>query len=170
MPKERWIPIPGYEGFYDVSNLGRVRSKDHIVIRSNGTPQPVTGRIRKMPPAIRGGYPALRLARNGKKKNFTVHCLVALAFLGPKPAGKEIAHWDGDSENPRLKNLRYATPVENDSDKIRHGTRPQGERNGHAVLTAGDVVQIRYRVSLGEMNKTVAEDYGVSSSHVCMIV
>jgi hypothetical protein len=110
------------------------------------------------------------LHRDGVKINHSVHHLVAAAFIGPRPPEKEVAHWDGDPENARLTNLRYATPVENDSDKIRHGTRPQGERNGHAVLTAGDVIQIRYRVSLGEMNKTVAADYGVSSSHVCTIV
>lgn len=167
---ERWLPVVGYEGLYEVSDHGRVRSKDHVVVRSNGTPQTITGRIRKAGLALHGGYPALRLARDGVKKNFTVHYLVARAFIGPRPSGKEVAHWDGDPENARLANLRYATPVENDSDKIRHGTRPQGERNGHAILTPGDIIQIRYRVSLGEMNKIVAADYGVSASHICMIV
>ena len=146
---KRWRPIPGYEGLYEISDLGRVRSLKRTVMRSNGSPMSIPGRIRKTPP--NRGYPTLVLHRGGFRENFAVHTLVALVFIGPRPPGTEVAHWDGDPSNPRLSNLRYATPIENDSDKIRHGTRSAGERNGRSRLKKSDIIEIRARVARGEM-------------------
>ena len=168
MAKERWLPVTGFEGVYEVSDFGRVRSLSRIAMRSNGYPQTILGKIRCTPLAM--GYPSLQLKHNGKMKNAYVHHLVAEAFIGRRPPGKEVAHGDGDKRNCRLKNLRYATPVENDADKIRHGTRSKGEVNGHAILTASAVLAIRQRVAAGELQRDVALDYGIRSGHVCCIV
>lgn len=153
---ERWLPISGYEGLYEVSDRGRIRSLHGA------------GKIRATP--LVAGYPSLFLSKGGKKKFFYVHALVTRAFLGPCPEGKEVAHWDGVKTNCVLANLRYATPVENDADKIKHGTRPEGTKNGHATLTEYDVIVIRTRVSAGEKQKTVGADYGVGSGRMSLIV
>ena len=165
---KRWRPIPGYEGLYEISDLGLVRSLKRTVMRSNGSPMSIPGRIRKTPP--NRGYPTLVLHRGGFRENFAVHTLVALVFIGPRPPGTEVAHWDGDPSNPRLSNLRYATPIENDSDKIRHGTRSAGERNGRSRLKKSDIIEIRARVARGEMQGVVRRDFSISSGHISLIV
>lgn len=171
MVQERWLPVLQYESLYEVSDLGRVRSKRHVVVRRNGTTQTIKERVLKQNIAIRGGYAVLKLARNGNRKHFSVHFLVARAFIGPRPTGHEVAHWDGNPENPCLTNLRYATPVENDHDKIRHGTRPRGEINGHAVLTEDDVLKIRSMIASGAVTQSqMADEYRISRGHMSMIV
>ncbi len=168
MTRERWRPVVNFEGLYEVSDLGRIRSLDHVVMRSNGSPMTIRGRIRKAP--LITGYPALVLCRTGKKTNYYVHHVVATAFIGPRPLGMEVAHWDGDKLNVALSNLRYATPLENDADKIRHQTRMQGERHGRAVLSENDVLEIRRRVAKGEKQNALSAIFGISSAQTNRIV
>jgi len=166
--KERWLPILGYEGIYEVSDLGRVRSLDRKVRRPNGQVHHLRGKIR-IPSDNGHGYPALTLNRDGVKTCFKIHVLVARAFLGPRPPGKEVAHWDGDRANPKLKNLRYATPIENQADRDRHGTRLFGEKHGSAKLMASDVIAIRSRLNAGERSCDLAEEFGVVRSNIAEI-
>lgn len=165
---ERWLPVAGYEGIYEVSDLGRVRSLDRKVTHPNGQVHNLRGKIR-IPSDNGHGYPALLLYRDGVKTCFKIHVLVAAAFLGPRPAGKEVAHWDGYRANPKLKNLRYATPKENQADRWRHGTRLYGERHGSAKLTASDVTAIRLRLKSGERSCDLAEEFGVVRSNIAEI-
>lgn len=105
---ELWKDIPGFEGRYQVSSLGSVRSfaryKD--------------GRLLK-PGKASHGYYTVSFGRNNSK---TVHSLVALAFIGPCPKGMEILHIDGSRTNNALSNLRYGTRTENILDAIKHGS------------------------------------------------
>lgn len=112
---ERWLPIPGYEGRYDVSDQGRVRSW----VAYNGTPVP---RIRK--PAPNGwGYLSLPLSdAHLVRTTERVHALVMLTFIGPRPDGMERLHRDGDQTNNALVNLVYGTSGQNRLDTVRHGT------------------------------------------------
>lgn len=114
---ERWLPIPGYEGIYDVSDLGRVRSWAPW----RDTPVPRQRRFYVRPT----GHLAINLCNNGDDKSVTVHRLVMLAFVGPKPNGLETRHLDGDPTNNRLTNLVYGTHSENMYDRVRHGTDHQ---------------------------------------------
>jgi hypothetical protein len=110
---EAWLPVLGYEGTYEVSSLGRVRSQ----------PRPRTkGGIKKANPCKRGGYPKVSLCRAGRERSVLVHCIVAEAFIGPRPAGAEIRHLDGNPWNCAADNLRYGTKSENGLDTVRHGT------------------------------------------------
>jgi hypothetical protein len=132
------------------------------------------GRVRFYPAALKKtrllvGYPAVNLKRGGSKKTAYVHQLVAEAFIGPCPPGKQVAHRDGNGKRCRLSNLRYATPKENDADKIGHGTRPRGEKNGHAKLTKRDVKAIRVRCGRRESQRSIATDFDVSQSVVSRI-
>jgi hypothetical protein len=107
---EQWLPVPGYEGLYDVSDQGRVRSH-----RRKGAP----GRIRK--PQTRGTYLSLMLYREDQPKEWRIQALVAAAFLGPRPDGLLICHRDGDPHNNRPTNLYYGTWSDNNFDTVRHG-------------------------------------------------
>lgn len=114
---EQWVDIPEHDG-YQASDLGRVRSLDRVIIRKNGIPKSIKGRV-LAPQKQPAGYLHVVLGRGNQ---WLVHRLVMWAFVGPCPDGHQVAHNDGDRHNNVLSNLRYATPKENQSDKHRHGT------------------------------------------------
>lgn len=118
-PARRWLPVPGWEGEYEVSDLGRVRSVERIVPRRS-VPQTIAARILKTPPASHG-YPRVNLCRNGSYTQRTVHSLVLEAFVGPCPPGMECLHGNGIRTDARLVNLRWGTSKENKADMVRHG-------------------------------------------------
>lgn len=129
---EEWRPVYGYEGYYEVSNIGRVRTVARTIIRSNGAPRPVPARIRIVS-VNRGGYEQLSLAKDGVHKMARVHRLVAEAFLGPGPEGTDVCHFDGNRRNNRVENLRHDTRSANLLDKRRHGTAKKFGRNTHCI-------------------------------------
>jgi hypothetical protein len=97
-------------------------------------------------------------------KIFTVHSLVMLAFVGTRPKGMHICHWDGNPRNNRLPNLRYGTPRENSEDSARHGTRIKGAAQGAAKLNEARVLEMRRKYAQGRTINSLAKEYGVSSS------
>jgi hypothetical protein len=114
---ERWAQIPGFEGHYDVSDLGRVRSW----YARAGVPTP---RLLNATPNS-GGYLHLTLCLRKRPTTGRVHRLVLLAFVGPCPEGEEVRHLNGDLLNNALTNLAYGTKSENQQDSIEHGTNRQ---------------------------------------------
>jgi len=125
MAAEEWRAIPGYEGLYEASSVGRFRSLDRIA--GGRRPWRVKGRVLK-PSLNPNGYPFVVLSRDGVPKSMALHRLVALAFLGPRPAGLEVCHNDGDKLNSAIANLRYDTASANAYDSVRHGTHPLASR------------------------------------------
>jgi uncharacterized membrane protein len=120
MSAEEWRAVVGFPG-YEVSDLGRVRSLDRIDSRS----RKLKGRILKQ---FRDGddrYPFLRLSRDGNAATIRVHVLVLEAFTGPRPAGFDACHNDGDKLNNTLANLRWDSKSENMLDVVRHGHHQQ---------------------------------------------
>ena len=117
---ERWLPVPGYEGHYSVSNLGRVRSEARTVTYINGQRRIVPESIRKTHKHV-NGYLQLGLTKNRKKEKRYVHRLVLEAFVGEAPPGTQACHWNDDKEDNRLENLRWGTPSDNTLDKVRNG-------------------------------------------------
>jgi hypothetical protein len=94
---EGWRPVHGYAGFYEVSNLGRIRSA-------------ATARVLSLDGTDKDGYPVVSLNRFGVRKTHALHRLVALSFHGDKcnALHNEVAHLDGDKTNPRSDNLKWA--------------------------------------------------------------
>jgi hypothetical protein len=153
--EEVWKPVVGWEGFYDVSNLGRVKSLDRVVVWGNGL-RSIAGRIMSTP--LSSGYPVVVLKRKGVKYHTAVHSLVLKAFVGNRPSRCQACHFDGDRANAKLSNLRWATQSENEADKKRHGTYQYGERNPNAKLTDGQATEIRLST---ESATLVAKKYGI---------
>lgn len=152
--KEEWRPVPGYEGRYDVSNLGRMRSW-----RPMGSAKGCLLEPRLLHPTPwRSGHCYVGLHTAGHVKKLGVHELVLFAFVGFRPPPKhQGAHWDGDPGNNRLDNLRWATPAENEADKARHGRQKTGIHVYNCQLTQSDVDEIRADTSLSQ--RALAKKY-----------
>ncbi len=118
---ETWKAVVGFEGRYEVSDFGRVRSLDRIVIKRNGRQQPVVGRV--LSGCVDGaGYLHVGLSEStGKQRNVNVHRAVAEAFIERKEACKYVDHIDGDKLNNKVSNLRWVTSGQNAN--FRHVSR-----------------------------------------------
>jgi hypothetical protein len=93
---------------------------------------------------FRNGYKAVSLSKDGKQKNYTIHSLVLLTFLGDRPSPKyQAMHLDGDKKNNSLSNLKWGTVRENHLDKKNHGTFQEGEKHGMHKLNKEQVLLIR---------------------------
>jgi hypothetical protein len=155
---EQWLPVVGFEDCYEVSSLGRVRRSE-------------SGRTLK--PFVAGeGYFYVHLHALPRRRKVAVHTVVAETFFGPKPsASHEVAHWDGNTANNRVNNIRWATHAENVEDQRRHGTlhNPvmRGEAHPRAKLRDIDVVHIRstYSGRRGDLT-AIAKAYGLSRSTI----
>lgn len=132
MTDEVWKPVPGYEGEYAVSDHGRVRSLDRVVIRSNGAPTHVRERVLRPGLHKLSGKRVVALCRDGAMRTEFVHRLVLSAFVGPCPAGHEACHRDDDGLNNSLSNLYWGTRSENMHDRVRNGRHHQS-RKTHCV-------------------------------------
>ena len=127
MQSIEWRPVVGYEGRYEVSDDGRVRSLSRVVMRSNGAPQSV--RARELIQCDFKGYRAVNLAMNGSAKVGLVHRLVASAFIGKGEIGQEVCHGDGTRTNNNASNLRWGSRSDNMQDALRHGTHYNASRD-----------------------------------------
>lgn len=126
MTQERWLPVVGHEGRYEVSDQGRVRSVERRVLARASWRRPAhwrtyQGRLLSAKPSGPFGYVAVVLARGGA--SVPVHHLVLAAFVGPRPRGRDVCHRDGCGSNNALRNLYYGTRSENNRDVSRQGKR-----------------------------------------------
>ena len=167
---ETWRAIAGYEGEYEVSDFGRVRSLDRVVdgprgqLRRNG---------KVLSPSIANGYEHLALCKNGLRKYFLVHRLVAASFIGHCPVGRQINHIDGKKLNNRPSNLEYVTQSENTLHAYRTGLLKSmcGVDSPHAKLTDKDVLEIRAAYAAGGITmKKIAYKYEVGHSQIRRII
>ncbi|MBB0990059.1 hypothetical protein G6009_00955 [Dietzia sp. SLG510A3-30A2] len=118
---EEWRQVVGYEGIYEVSNRGRVRSVDREVTSTSGQRYVVPGQSRKIT-VRKDGRHTVSLCRDGAHVYRNVHKLVAEAFIGPCPEGALVLHFDDDRSNNHVENLRYGTHGDNRFDSVRNGT------------------------------------------------
>lgn len=116
---EEWRPVVGYEGIYEVSTEGRVKSLARTIVRSDGVT--INKRERILRPGRSGKYRTVSLFRDGVQRTEFLHRLVLRAFIGLRPPGMEGCHNDGDGMNNRLSNLRWDTAHSNMLDTIKHG-------------------------------------------------
>ena len=172
---EEWRPVPGAEGRYEVSSLGRVKSLRRVVscgVR-HGRPETRTVSEKILKPCKdTDGYDLVRFPWQEKEKlkTCTVHKLVAMAFLGPKPEGQWVLHGPNGKNDNSVENLYYGTPAQNVQDKWRDGTVIIGEAHHKAKLKEADVIEIRRLYSEGFTQVKIAALYDVGSTAINKIV
>ena len=155
---EEWCPVVVYEGWYEVSNLGRVRRVRRWKVSAAGV-----GYVLK--PSLSVGYPVVALSRNGRSKQRRVHVLVAEAFV---PKRYEVNHLDLDRTHNCAANLEWVTSSEN---RI-HGylrQHPRKTKDGKVYLTPDEVRQVR-ELAKTMRNIDVARTLGISPNKVSRIV
>lgn len=158
---ELWKPVVGYEGYYEVSSEGRVRSVTRTIHFADGRVRTFKGRLLKQK-KHRYGYPLVTLCRGmANKKWRLVHVLVMRAFKGPCPPGLEVCHNELGC-SPKLSGLRYDTRKNNFADKHRHGTYVCGIKHHSAHILPRQVRSIQK--ATGTISN-IAARFGVSRTH-----
>lgn len=160
---EIWKDIPGYEGRYQASTEGQIRSVDRrvrVVAHGAETTRLVKGRVLSPGRYCKGGHVSVILGRGSNGS--PVHRLVALTFMGPAPPGCEVCHNDGNPENNALDNLRYDTRSENIKDVVRQGGRWR-------KLNAEDVREIREMLGRGYTGAEIARAFCISQTQISKI-
>lgn len=131
MVKETWLPVVGFEGIYEVSDLGKVKSLARVVSASNREVN-YTEKILRTE-TLKRGYQRVCLCDHTKRVKKLVHVLVAEAFIGPRPIDMEVCHNNGDGSDNSLSNIRWDTRTSNTRDRIRHGTHNWLESKGGVI-------------------------------------
>lgn len=167
---EEWRPVPGFEGLYEASSLGRMRSVDRMISfvrRGKIQSRLFKGRLLKFSPNTQG-YWMISLYSAGRYVPKTVHRWICETFHGPAPRGAQVAHANGVRTDNRAINLRWATAQENADDKRLHGITYEGESNPAALIGEQQVKAIRAARGR-EHQKVTAARFGISVTHVCAI-
>lgn len=156
---ENWLPIAGYEGFYEVSDMGNVRSlkrkttNGKVLAQKNST----------------GGYPTVCLCKNNQKKSFVVHRLVAIAFIENQGNKPEVNHKNGIRTDNRASNLEWVTRSENERHAYKVlGKSPQAYWKGKPRKFARKFTdeQVRLIRQDARPSSQIAAEYGVSKTAI----
>ena len=163
--KEIWKQIKGFEGLYDISNKGRVRS--WINKAGNKMKDPYIRKMRK-----NYGYVYCNLKKGDKYYAKRVHRLIAIEFI-PNPQNKPcVNHKNGIKDDNRIENLEWVTHRENDIHAFKTGLREsvKGEDNGHSKITEKDVIEIRDLCSNSSLTqREIGIKFGISQPVVSEI-
>lgn len=164
---EIWKQIPGYEGYYSVSNYGKVRSEDRIITRcKTGIKERHKGIIVKPWIAKNSGkgYLMVSLSMNNKRLKIGVHRLVLWAFSGKQEKGVDARHLDGNCKNNHFSNLAYGTRSDNIQDSVKHLTMMHPKK-----LTKESVINICNMGTQKISSKIVGEKYNINRNTVTEI-
>lgn len=169
---ELWRDIENYVGFYQVSNMGRVRSVAHNILMKNGVIKHIKNKILKLHEGGNNAYLQAYLHKDNEVHNKLVHRLVVSTFQKTIPKGMEVNHINGNKHDNRLCNLEIVTSKENSAHAIKTGLfNPCGENHGSAKLTNNQAVEIRKLYKQGGVRqKDLAILYNVSQKVIFKIV
>lgn len=172
--KEIWKDIKGYEGLYQISSFGNVKSLDRYIINKNGDKQFFSKKY--LTQGFSNGYLKVILSKNNKQKTFRVHILVAKAFIPNHKNKLEVNHIDGNKSNNRIDNLEWNTRSENELHAYRNGLAKPSDKQKQAVAKyakenySKKVIQYSLNgVFIKEWNSMhdVWRELGIRPSYIC---
>lgn len=161
---EEWRDIAEFEGFYQASSLGRIRSVDRYVICADGRKYFCKGRILTTFQGTTCNYLSVQFSKENVPSKHLVHRLIAKTFLGLDDlSALEVNHIDGNRHNNQVTNLEIVTHQQNIDHSVSTGLKNDyGELHKRARLTNGQARMAREMWSKGVQQKDIAEMYGVS--------
>lgn len=170
MTTEIWKPVVGYEGLYEVSNLGNVKSVDKVVQTKRGSRHYPERRLSEW--VDHKNYKTVLLCKNGKQRTTKVHRIVAEAFIENPLGYKQINHIDCDKRNNNVSNLEWCNNSRNQKHAYEHGlnTPRQGELNGGHKLVEKQVIEIRRLYDKGVDVSELSKRYCVTKTQIRRIV
>lgn len=159
---EIWRAIPKWEGFYEVSNLGRVRSlprMSRVNPLSEKRRRLMGGNILKPQPNKNGEYAFVNLTAKGKRWHVSVHKLVLITFVRDRYENEGARHLNGNSKDNRLENLAWGTHLENMADRKKHGNYLNGEAHHFSKYSKDFLNKVKF------MTRKEALAAGISHTH-----
>ena len=166
---ENWKPVVGYEGLYEVSDCGRVRSLDHETVSRAGWKRIQKGKVLKLRPD-KDGYLTVALCLCGKVKAKKVHRLVLESFVRTFDLKEETRHLDGNPSNNHLNNLVIGTAKENGEDRVLHQTSGRGQSNSKSKLTLNQVIEMRRLFAEGLSMRAIADKFKLNIEYARLVV
>lgn len=169
---EVWKDVIGYEGFYQISDLGRVKRLETIVDGRQGFKFTVQEKILALE-VCTTGYKRVTLCKNGKTKRFLVHRLVAEMFINNENKLKQVNHKDGNKGNNKLQNLEWASQSNNQKHAYKTGLQKiqRGEaRKNVAILKWEQIYQIREMSNSGKTSYEISDLFNINRRHINKIV
>lgn len=124
-----WLPVVGWEGYYEVSDSGQVRSLGKDIVGKSGVTKRRAPKVLSQYPNPKGHMKVWLVGDGGRRQHPYVHSLVLEAFVGPRPSGHQGLHYDDIPSNNAIENLRWGTRYDNARDCVRNG------RHNHASKT-----------------------------------
>lgn len=159
--KEIWKSIVGYENIYSVSNLGNVKRESGIVLRSDGRKRTIKEKVLKLG-LNPNGYPCVQLCKDGEVKMFTVHRLVAVAFIENPNNYNVVNHLDSNPQNNCYQNLEWTTMKGNTSHSIKYGSFKKLNGSEPYPSDHPKLVKARELIEQGVSMRKIAKDL-----HIC---
>jgi hypothetical protein len=151
--EELWKPVQESPNYF-VSNLGNVKSNKGRV----------AGNLKLS--TDKDGYRTICISTGDKRRLLKVHRLVAQAFVDNPDSKPQVCHIDGNKQNNTPDNLYWGNALENNRDKIKHGTVARGETQGLSKLTKDEVLQIKVLLSDGISSNVIGKMFGVHKSTI----
>ena len=174
--EEIWKPVKGYEGLYEASNLGRIRSVDHLdtftTKHGDIITRMVKGKILKQHIDSRGYYLMVTMSKCGKPSCNLVHRVIAKTFIDNPDNLPEINHKDENKANNAISNLEWCDHVYNNN-YGKKATCHHGENNPQCKFPIETILAIRKEYNPNEIGKRICDlsrKYGVSQPHIRSII
>jgi len=168
MEEEIWKDIPGYEGLYQASDLGRIKRLDKFKWNGKGYQ-----RLNEMILSLKvrkDGRLKIDLYKHNIFKTYLVHRLILETFVSPCPEGMECCHRDDNPSNNRLDNLYWGTRKDNETDKKRNGKTLKGLKNPNNKLSEQNVKEIKILIQENKLSQQkIADMFGVTQTLISRI-
>lgn len=169
LDNEIWKDVPGYECLYQASNFGNIKVKERLITKSYRGGKLMVQKYEGktlLASERRGGYRYVHLSINKKTYVVAVHRMVLLAFVGEPEKGHEACHNNGNPRDNSIINLRWDTHLNNNKDKIKHGTYLRGEKHPLSKLTKENIDEIRNSDSTGV---SLAKKFSVTTGTISAV-
>jgi hypothetical protein len=167
MEKEIFKDIKGYEGLYQISNLGRVKSFNKKIKHMSGY-RLIKEKFIK-PHLGKNGYYAIDLKNNTKREKYTIHRLIAIHFILNLENKPQVNHINGIKTDNSIENLEWVTNLENAKHAYKTGLIKLGERSNLSKLTDKQVLEIKERLKNKESHELIAKSYNVHRTSISKI-